>query len=567
MSETETTDLVMSSRLYSLIKSTAVTNVSQAFVELITNSNDAYKNVENRDSHLYKIYANYKDRYIKVVDNATGITSENMIKYFGQVGEYTASSSSRGYFSRGAKDITALGDATFTSIKDGLVNQLTLLTNDKYTLNKINVPVTDADREKYEMDENGLCVELKIKDSVLFVLETDKLYNLSHHFALRDIFEDNKNYINLHVTSTDNTVIIDERKQYIFPEIEEEPLIDVELKIEGYEGVTATFKLYKLKNPVSFEDRYDNSEHSILISDGKTIHERTTFYTALESHPMVTQVVGRLNCPYISELMHKYDLNPDDPLNPFPVVDHSRLYGLNRKHPFTRNLLRHPFKMLQFVLDDLYDKSIQETQVSDSVSHLFNNVELFGTDFFKKMLENVYGYKQTSSKSSYIGYLTKNRDNIISSGDIDDTTTNTQYDFKQNFNKVDPPGGDIKAEDPSFTINFTDKDYNNFSYIIYRMGNIITLDINIADYLVSKYIRRKQSGGGVEFIDEAGGNVVIIDIICEALSREVIKEREVSGLSTMSSSEEMFTSMEKIRDMILPQVYTLVKSNSITFAS
>ena len=549
-------DLVMSNRMYKLIKSTAVTNSIHALVELITNSNDAYSSFADDYKKQIDLTVNYKSREIKAVDQALGVSSDNMVKFFGQVGEYTASALSRGYFSRGAKDITAIGDAKFVSIKDGLLNSLILYTNDTYITDRINVPVTDADRDTYGIKANGLNVTLKIKPTVVFILSTDKINLIHNYYSLRDIFKNINNHINVHIIDIDGKSTHNERLIYSEPEVYETPLIDLELKIEGY-PTTAKFIVYKLKYPAPFDSRYESKNYGVLISDNNAIHERTNFYSVLDSHPMVTHVIGRLTCPYISELMHLYDIAPDDASNPFPVIDHSRLYGLNRSHPFTRNLLRHPFKMLQFVLQDLYDKSINDTSISGNITHIFNNVELFGSDFFKKMVDNVYGYTATNSKTSYEGYLIKNKSNITSS-----VEGGASYDFKRNFNKVDPQVGNVDVVAPKFVIHFTDKSNDEFPYMIYRLGNIIHLDINISDFLISKCMGRKD--GVVVFTDETTANAVIIDLICEALSREVIKERESSGLSSVKSSEEIFTAMEKIKSIIIPQVYQLVHSNSLT---
>jgi hypothetical protein len=552
------TDLVMSNRMYKLIKSTAVTNSIHALVELITNSNDAYSSFADDYKKHIDITVNYKSREIKVVDQALGVSSDNMVRFFGQVGEYTASSLARGYFSRGAKDITAIGDATFVSIKDGLLNSLILYTNDTYITNKIDVPVTDKDRDTYGITANGLNVTLKIKPTVVFIINTDRINYIHTYYSLRDIFKNVNTHINVTIVDVNGTETHNKRLIYTDPEVYEKPLIDLELKIEGYPAI-AKFTVYKLKNPSPFDTRYESTNYGILIADNNAIHERTTFYSILESHPMVTHVIGRLTCPYISELMHLYDTKPEDVSNPFPVIDHSRLHGLNRSHPFTKNLLRHPFKMLQFVLQDLYDKSLSDISMSGSITHIFNNVELFGSHFFTKMLTNVYGYKSTTSKTAYEGYLIKNKSNITSS-----VEGSSQYDFKRNFYKVDPPIGNIDIVAPKFTIHFTDKSNDEFPYMIYRIGNTIHLDINISDYLISKCIVRKD--GKVSFTDAKTGNAILIDLICEALAREVIKERESAGLSTAKSSEEMFTAMEKIRSIIVPQVYQLVHSNSLTFA-
>ena len=51
--------------------------------------------------------------------------------------------------------------------------------------------------------------------------------------------------------------------------------------------------------------------------------------------------------------MYDFEANPDDSLNPFPILDHSRLKGLNRSHPFTKALYRLPHNQLKYILQEL----------------------------------------------------------------------------------------------------------------------------------------------------------------------------------------------------------------------
>ena len=111
-------------RAYNFMKSTAITNITDALVELLTNSDDAYqKNKELFTApYLIDIEVNYDGidsehcGSIYVRDQATGLTADSMYKCFTIVGEYNSDKKARGFFSRGAKDISALGDVIFESI-------------------------------------------------------------------------------------------------------------------------------------------------------------------------------------------------------------------------------------------------------------------------------------------------------------------------------------------------------------------------------------------------------------------------------------------------------------------
>ena len=161
-------ELILTNRLYKYIKSSAIVNLIQASVELITNSDDAYRDSGITPPHNIDIILDYKERTLEVYDQALGLDSKSMEKCFGQVGDYTSQITNRGYFSRGAKDITAIGDATFVGIKDDKISKVTLTTNDIFTVVRSDETVTQQDRDKYHIVKNGLSNHLKIKDSIIF---------------------------------------------------------------------------------------------------------------------------------------------------------------------------------------------------------------------------------------------------------------------------------------------------------------------------------------------------------------------------------------------------------------
>ena len=63
-------------------------------------------------------------KQISVTDRAIGLTSEDAEKCFLTVGNYTSHETSRGFFSRGAKDVSNIGHVTFETIKDGLYSKV-----------------------------------------------------------------------------------------------------------------------------------------------------------------------------------------------------------------------------------------------------------------------------------------------------------------------------------------------------------------------------------------------------------------------------------------------------------
>ena len=100
-------------------------DVMRGLIELITNSDDSYENMEKvgkKVSGLILIEVNRKERTIIVKDRAEGMTYDEMLeKLFkrGSKNEAFQSGTGRGNKGTGAKDIWGLGPFQFESVKNG----------------------------------------------------------------------------------------------------------------------------------------------------------------------------------------------------------------------------------------------------------------------------------------------------------------------------------------------------------------------------------------------------------------------------------------------------------------
>jgi len=103
-------------RAYKFIRGSAINSIIDIFVELITNSDDAYDK-GNIKEKIIDIELNYNG-ILTIRDQAIGLYGGEMEKCFLQIGNFTSVENNRGFFSRGAKDICALGNIKFESIKN-----------------------------------------------------------------------------------------------------------------------------------------------------------------------------------------------------------------------------------------------------------------------------------------------------------------------------------------------------------------------------------------------------------------------------------------------------------------
>ena len=545
--------LILTNRLYRFIKSTAIVGPTQAGVELITNSNDAYIKSELEPPFRFDVVINYSNKSVTIWDQAIGLTSEEMINCFGQVGNYTSDKSARGYFSRGAKDITAIGDATFVGIKNGKISEVTLTTTDIFTVIRADEDVTLEDREKYQIIGNGFWNQLMVKDSIEFpIIQT--FGKMSKYFSLRDIFSDPRNEIYTTMKDINNNVMFSSRASYTLPAFKE-TLIDEEYTIDGYDGITAKFQLYLLEEPAEVsEDLY--MEYGVVVSSGNAIHEISTLYNDIRNHPYIRYIYGRIECSYINDLLYNFENLPDDELNPFPIIDHSRLNGLNRSHPFTKALFRIPHKQLKYVLQDLYETEILDNNFSQQLSSLFQDIEIFGKDFFKEYIGSLYPYKLID-KGDISGFLVKKSSNIVTS------SSESKFDFSnsKNFTRDSNNQGNVDGIEPSFNIIFTEKDYMQYPYYIYRLDNQINLEINIKDYLISKYISRNENGE-IVFANKEGAYILLLDLVTEAMARESLREKYQSynqtTVGSVQNPDSVFEQLEQLKLILTPKIYNII---------
>ncbi len=134
----------------------AITDVYDGLVELLTNADDSYgrlyaqnKRSEDGGDILIECHEQRKSQpsILVVRDKAEGMSSDDMQRCLLTIGKYSSESGSRGYMGRGAKDCTALGDVTFSSIKDERYYQCRLTRDLKFILDVDGRKATTADRE------------------------------------------------------------------------------------------------------------------------------------------------------------------------------------------------------------------------------------------------------------------------------------------------------------------------------------------------------------------------------------------------------------------------------------
>jgi len=370
----------ISERAYKYIRQFTIKSLQDGLIELITNSVDAYRRTDVTDR---LILIDIVDNTTAIVtDNALGLTSSQLDTCFLQVGNYTASDGSRGFFSRGAKDISALGNVYFNTIKNDKYSQC-MIDSDAYgSINISDVDATQDIRSTYGIPypNNGLSVSISLLP-MFQNIDIDNLYEiLCNTGVLRDINADSKNNIILR-SFTNGVQTYNSRITYSYPK--SVPLLDIQYIVPNYPDVTARFVVNKSSKPIPQPKLESELEFGFLVKDSTSIYEVNTIDNKYRWNPYINYIYGYLECDAIKQYLMDYDINGPTEKNPYPIIDPSRLSGLNKIHPLIINLMSIPLVRVDMILRELNGKMATQSITLTDINDLLDELTKFGLDLLK----------------------------------------------------------------------------------------------------------------------------------------------------------------------------------------
>lgn len=513
-------------RMYKFICQQAITNIEDALVELITNSIDAYSKVD-KEVNIIDINLDYTTRILSVVDYALGMTEQEMIEKLFYVGRRT-NTGTRGYFSRGAKDICALGNVEFESVKDNNYSKCFINSNGECGVLVHSTPLSNK-----ESISNYMKVSLQLKE---FIRVDNVIENLQKHCALRDILHLSKNIIKF------NNIQL----KYNFPN--GELICDIEYNIPGYPDALARFMLYKSPDPIPEPSVERFLEYGILVSSKYAIHESSCLYSILRHNPAMPHLFGTLKCEYIDKLMEEIEAG-ETAKNPFPIVDHSRINGLNRAHPFTQALFSLPYQRISYVLNQINEQAQNPVSQPDQIKDLLRNIELFGTSLFKETgLPNDWGTGRgkiakviTSQAKKHI--VKENQELSASS-----------HKIKQELTEITDAGSKLLG----FKIQIINEP-DCYRYRLFRYSTAIILQINESDIAIKKFLKYGWESSSIK--------ILIAEIITEALTRNILEFElidqkksniDFAGMGNLDIITTIFKKYETLSLKIKNAIYDII---------
>jgi hypothetical protein len=371
----------ISARAYQYIRQFSIKSVEDALIELITNSIDAYKKTSYTPKKIDIEIVN--PNKIIVRDYALGLDASQLEQCFLSVGNFTATDSSRGFFSRGAKDISAIGNVYFTGIKNNSIAQCFLNTDAYGQIILSDTPITPEYRLEFKIPEpfNGLEVEIILLPTHQNIDVLKLASSVAKIAVLRDIFSDTNNIVTMTELSNNGNIISQNRLTYNYPIANN--ILFLEYDVPGYTQYKAKFVVNQTAIPVNQPTKESQLEFGFLIKDNTSVYEVNTLDTRFRWNPYMNYIYGYVFSNGIHDLLLDYDRNGPSIKNPFPVIDPSRITGVNTQHPFIIALYSIPLVRLDYILRQL-NVSKSSTSISiDELNDLMNELNALGEQIIK----------------------------------------------------------------------------------------------------------------------------------------------------------------------------------------
>ena len=303
----------------------------RAFVELITNCDDAYNkmtssNHAQRGAIEISVSKEADYPYLTIHDKAIGMNSERMDEALGSYTSATSEDTDRGYFGRGLKDgILALGEGEVESIVDNTLHRAWLGIRHGSPYYEAQEPVSvSQDNLARRSVNSGTTVRIKVTRPDVALPTYDNLVErIPLHFMLRNILSNPARDIILTELSPEGEVLQQEHLSYRYPPAR--LVLDNSLSLSRLD-IPYRIIIYEADHSLSMPSEVGPyAEAGILITDGNAIFDNTL--GRFDAHPDANVFFGQFVCPYINELMRNNEA----------IVQATRV-GLDWTHEVAREL-------------------------------------------------------------------------------------------------------------------------------------------------------------------------------------------------------------------------------------
>ena len=555
------TQLVFDPRLYDLMRQTAITTLQEGLVELITNSHDAYISVENMEggenlnSKPINIFSDKLERTLIVIDNAKGMTSDEMTNKLLTVGSLTADEFTRGLIGRGAKDISNIGDVEFVAIKDNKLSMCKIYQNLTGEILIADRDVTQTDRSTYKILGNGMYVKIQVDTVVEFPDEINLFKSMRNNFFLRKMYTESSHYVNLN----------SKRITYSFPEADE--VLDIEFTVPNYPEAIATFKVYRSKEVIPNPLTDLEMQYGILVSSSQSTYECGGLYAhnSLYSsdyrwNPNMKMIYGELKCDYIDKLAREITTVGKSVENPFLIFDPNRRNGLHKKHPFTNSLYEIPYRWLEILLHKLQDEKDDFLITGEDIEQMLHGLETMLSDNLP-VETTVYTWRSKTDQenlnamSGHINKININKDIV----NIDDN----MLEQIKNGEKVIPVANTNYDSRAKFDIKITDNKDMIKPFEVFFYNDKISIRINAHDESIKPFVSFHEDTHKIDIEGEGAlvsVNKVLQDAVVYMLTRRTLMSNATPTVSDTNNYNEILEIQNNAKQQMRSYSYSVFKS-------
>ena len=166
--------------------------------------------------------------------------------------------------------------------------------------------------------------------------------------------------------------------------------------VPGYPDASANLQIWRAEQP--FEESPDRfPQYGLLVKGERAIHECSLLIGEFENDSNGRHYFGRLECPYIDQILNEYDecLQSDLPFsesNPRLLIDPNRQTSLEQSHLFTAALIQIPAERLRSLLaKDRKKEKPREQEISNNETrNRLNRLGRLAGKFLQEQLEDIH---------------------------------------------------------------------------------------------------------------------------------------------------------------------------------
>jgi hypothetical protein len=545
-------NLTLSGRLHEIIRQTSIRTIHEAIVELVTNADDAYRSISqiSKDIRMEIVRKSNGKTSLFVVDQATGMSLDEMNSNLLTVGNYTATEFSRGMMGRGAKDCSFLGNITFTCIKDNKLNQLVIYQNRTADFLQKEVEVSDDFRSKYQISNNGCNVELELDNSL--VPSVDKLsVTISNNIYLRKLLKE-----------VSTTVLLKEgnfNQRLSYTEPSRKLVVSCEYDIPEY-NTSAKLEIYRSDDELPYNPISDQIPYGILVSSDKSVYECSALYHVHSGvqdymwNPNIKYITGSLTCNDIDKIARDATNGNINSKNPYLLIDPNRRNGLVKDHPFTIALYHHAYQLLDIVISRIQDTRDDKLMESGNASDVFNSLnDLISSLLPPESILYTWRTKDDHEKLKEIANTVKNV--TLDSNFLGLTWEEIQKIAQDKYLQVTK----TSVYGNSFKISFSNDPKLKVPYQILYLPGKISMKINANDHSIRPYISVDKN---VVNLTNPGKALTTIGLlVIEATNNMIVRRNVLSGKTSaldISALNEYIYHVNDARESVAPNVFSRI---------